>query len=151
MAKDQLEWPRTRVVYQIKVGPTVPQTLPANIVPPVWPRLEDNRCPFNRCELGIPLGMPSGNLNSSRIVVNRNYVKSINSVRAGSNRESDLETVCNGDTPNKSGLKTANEGSSTESSYNKNEDSSERSGESDGSDAGDLSTVSAETMEIANG
>ncbi|GLJ28181.1 hypothetical protein SUGI_0553590 [Cryptomeria japonica] len=73
--------------------------------------------------------------------VNRNYVKSINSVRAGSNRESDLETVCNGNTPNKSGLKTTNEGSSTESPYKKNEDSSERSGESDGSGAGDLSTV----------
>ncbi|GLJ34884.1 hypothetical protein SUGI_0702280, partial [Cryptomeria japonica] len=68
MAKDQLEWPRTRVVYQVKVGPTVPQTSPANMVPPVWPRLEDNRRPFNRCELGVPLGMPSGNLNSSRLV-----------------------------------------------------------------------------------
>ncbi|XP_057819369.2 protein FAR1-RELATED SEQUENCE 3-like [Cryptomeria japonica] len=68
MAKDQLEWPRTRVVYQVKVGPTVPQTSPANMVPPVWPRLEDNRRPFNCCELGVPLGMPSGNLNSSRLV-----------------------------------------------------------------------------------
>ncbi|GLJ33257.1 hypothetical protein SUGI_0669180 [Cryptomeria japonica] len=85
-----------------------------------------------------------GDRNHCYAEVNRNYVKSINSVRAGSNRESDLETVCNGNTPNKSGLKTANEGSSTESPYNKNEDSSERSGESDGSDAGDLSTVSAD-------
>ncbi|XP_057855900.2 protein FAR1-RELATED SEQUENCE 3-like [Cryptomeria japonica] len=68
MAKDQLEWPRTRVVYQVKVGPTVPQTSPANMVLPVWPRLEDNRRPFNHCELGVPLGMPFGNLNSSRLV-----------------------------------------------------------------------------------
>ncbi|GLJ28180.1 hypothetical protein SUGI_0553570 [Cryptomeria japonica] len=85
-----------------------------------------------------------GDRNHCYAEVNRNYVKSINSVRVGSNRESDLETVCNGNTPNKSGLKTANEGSSTESPYNKNEDSSERSGESDGSDAGDLSTVFAD-------
>ncbi|GLJ07967.1 hypothetical protein SUGI_0078750 [Cryptomeria japonica] len=85
-----------------------------------------------------------GDRNHYYAEVNRNYVKSINSVRAGSNRESDLETVCNGNTPNKSGLKTANEGSSTKSPYNKNEDSSERSGESDGSYAGDLSTVSAD-------
>ncbi|GLJ07969.1 hypothetical protein SUGI_0078770 [Cryptomeria japonica] len=69
--------------------------------------------------------------------------KTANSV-PGDRNHCYAETVCNGNTPNKSGLKTANEGSSTESPYNKNEDSLERSGESDGSDAGDLSTVSAD-------
>ncbi|KAH9326022.1 hypothetical protein KI387_006200, partial [Taxus chinensis] len=63
-----LEWPWTRVVYQVKVGPTTPQTSPAQMVPPIWPCLEDNRRPSNRCELGVPVGMPSGNLNSSRLV-----------------------------------------------------------------------------------
>lgn len=70
MAKDQTEWPRTRVLYQVKVSPTVPPSSPAQIspVPPIWPRLEENRRRSNCCELGIPLGMPSGNLNPSRLI-----------------------------------------------------------------------------------
>eukprot|EP01018_Ginkgo_biloba_P017313 Gb_05423 [translate_table: standard] len=69
-AKDQPEWPRTRVLYQVKVNPTLPQASSAQVsqAPPIWPRLEDNRRRSNRCELGIPVGMPSGNLNSSRLV-----------------------------------------------------------------------------------